>query len=224
MESNPSNGKQDLNDPPKIGRGALLHTDFWWSMLPDHERLNAGLLQEIRAHQAEEPRILSANNPGCWRGHRDYKNWPQLRDFATRKIKIIHDHYVKLGTSCAPLDGMQDDRFEFEFWANVNEPGSRNLIHSHSKWHWSGVYYIQGVDTGAIEFYSTPYLNQQVTLGLPFGQSFTAEPADGLLLIFPSYLLHEVRTNRSNKQRINIAFNVRINFDGWGGPGTDNGV
>jgi hypothetical protein len=53
-----------------------------------------------------------------------------------------------------------------------------------------------------------------VTLGLPFGQSFTVEPADGLLLLFPSYLLHEVLQNTSVHQRINIALNVRINFSG----------
>lgn len=217
MEANPGGGNQDSKEPPKIGRGALLHTDFWWSMLPNHEKLNENLLREIRTHQAAEPDILSINNPGCWRGNRDYENWPQLRDFVIQRLKIIHNHYVRLGTSCARLDGMQDDRFEFKFWTNVNEPGSRNLIHSHAKWHWSGVYYVQGVDTGAIEFYSTPYLNKQVTLGLPFGQSFTAEPADGLLLVFPSYLLHEVRANLSDKQRINIAFNVRINFEGWRG-------
>ncbi|MCH8307013.1 MAG: hypothetical protein IH930_02595 [Proteobacteria bacterium] len=221
MEANPRDQKKGYKDVPKMGRGALLHTDFWWSMVPDHETLNADLLQEIRAHHEAEPDVLSGNNPGCWRGHRNYENWPQLRDFVIRKLKIIHRHYVSLGTSCAPLDEMQDDRFEFEYWTNVNEPGSRNIIHSHAKWHWSGVYYIQGMDTGAIEFYSVPYLNQHVTLGLPFGQSFTVEPVDGLLLIFPSYLLHEAHRNPSDKQRINIAFNVRIDFEGGGEQTTD---
>ena len=60
-----------------------------------------------------------------------------------------------------------------------------------------------------------------VRFGLPFGQSFTVEPVDGLLLVFPSYLLHEVRSNPSNKQRINIAFNVRIDFEGGGEQTTD---
>ncbi|MFQ6006641.1 MAG: putative 2OG-Fe(II) oxygenase [Woeseia sp.] len=197
-----------------MGRGAILHTDFWWSMVPDCDNLNARLLEEILRHKEEEPTTAPGTNPDCWRGHRDYENWPYLCEYIVHKLRFIHGHYVNIGTSCSPLDNLPRDRYEFEFWTNVNEPGSSNLIHNHAKWHWSGVYYVQGKDTGPIAFYSTPYLNQQVTLGLPFGQSFTVEPSDGLLLIFPSYLLHEVSANPSDKQRINIAFNTRIDFGG----------
>lgn len=198
--------------PVQMGRGAILHTDFWWSSVPDCEALNERLLAEIRTHKSEEPDSAAASNPGCWRGHRDYANWPAIRDYVIRKLHEIHRHYVRIGTSCRLLDDLPDDRFEFEYWTNVNEPGSRNQIHSHARWHWSGVYYVQGKDTGAIEFFSQQYLNQNVSLGLPFGQSFTVEPSDGLILVFPSYLLHEVLPNPSERERINIAFNVRIHF------------
>tara|TARA_B100001939_G_C16936471_1_gene616225 strand:+ start:469 stop:1107 length:639 start_codon:yes stop_codon:yes gene_type:complete len=197
---------------PQMGRGGILHTDFWWSMLPDFEKINAQLLEEILCHKSEEPETRALSNPGCWRGHRDYRSWPYIRDFIIHKLKIIHRHYIGIGAPCTALDDFPNERFEFQFWTNVNEPGSNNIIHSHSKWHWSGVYYIQGRDTGKIAFYSTPYLNQQITRGLPFGQSFTVEPVDGLLLIFPSYLLHEVLINPSKRQRINLAFNVKIHF------------
>ncbi len=205
---------QQAGQTPRLGRGAILHTDFWWSTVADCDKLNAALLAEISAHKIEEPVTAAGSNEGCWRGHREYAHWSAIREQVLHNLKVIHRHYVKLGTSCRPLEGLPEDCYEIEYWTNVNEPGSSNLIHSHAKWHWSGVYYVQGLDTGAIEFYSQPYLNQNVTLGLPFGQSFSVDPSDGLLLLFPSYLLHEVAANRSLKQRINIAFNVRIHFDG----------
>ena len=210
--------EKKTSQPPgqtlQMGRGAILHTDFWWSTVADCDKLNAALLAEISQHKIEEPVTAAGSNEGCWRGHREYAHWPAIRERLLHNLKAIHRHYVILGTSCRPLEGLSEDCYEIEYWTNVNEPGSRNLIHSHAKWHWSGVYYVQGLDTGAIEFYSQPYLNQNVTLGLPFGQSFSVDPSDGLLLLFPSYLLHEVAPNPSERLRINIAFNVRIHFDG----------
>jgi ectoine hydroxylase-related dioxygenase (phytanoyl-CoA dioxygenase family) len=38
------------------------------------------------------------------------------------------------------------------------------------------------------------------------------QPSDGDILCFPSYLLHDVDINRSNRQRITIAFNAKIKF------------
>lgn len=196
----------------EIGRGAVLHTDFWWSKIPQADDINAHFLREIRQHQKAQPQTAAGSNPGCWRGHSSYETWDALQEFVIWNLKGIHRHYVNLGTSCRALDDLDDSAFEFEYWTNVNSPGSGNQIHCHAKWHWSGVYYVQGKDTGAIEFFSQPYLNQNVSLGLPFGQSFTVEPADGLLLIFPSYLLHEVLPNPSDRERINLAFNVRLAF------------
>ena len=212
MSDNKKIQKFEFQSVPHMGRGGILHTDFWWSMLPDFEQINNQLLKDILDHKSEEPDTDPLSNPGCWRGHRDYQSWPYIRDFVLHKLKLVHKHYISIGTACSPLDDMPDDRFEFDFWTNVNEPGSSNIIHSHSKWYWSGIYYVQGLDTGKLAFYSTPYLNQQVSKGLPFGQSYTVEPTDGLLLLFPSYLLHEVLVNTSEKQRINLVFNLRIDF------------
>ncbi len=195
-----------------IGRGGILHTDIWFHMLPDFDKINSELKKEILTHQMEQPQRDPMANPGCWRGSREYLYWRTLREHILANLRAIHRYYIDMGAPCAPLENFGDDRFEMNYWANVNKKGSTNAMHTHSKWHWSGCYYVQGKGTGKIALYSTPYLNQQVTYGLPFGQSFTLDPADGLLLMFPSYLLHEVLSNPSDRQRINIAFNVRIKF------------
>ncbi len=196
----------------QVMRGGILHTDIWFQHLPEATQINPRLKADILQHQIEAPQRDPMANPGCWRGSRNYQDWPVIQRHIIDTVKAIHRYYIQLGPPCAPLDNYPDDRFEMNFWANVNQKGSTNAMHTHSKWHWSGVYYVQGKGTGPIALYSTPYLNQQVTHGLPFGQSFTMEPTDGLLLMFPSYLLHEVLVNPSENPRINIAFNVRIGF------------
>ena len=40
--------------------------------------------------------------------------------------------------------------------------------------------------------------------------AFNFEPEEGKLLIFPSYLYHSVKANKSNEDRIVISFNVEI--------------
>ncbi len=195
-----------------IGRGGILHTDLWWSQIPEFSSLNHSLLAEIRDYQNSNPQRDPLANPGCWRGSTDFSSWPTILENAIGMLKSIHQHYIHTGAPCANIMNYSSDRFESDFWANINKPGSVNAIHSHSDWHWSGVYYVQGKDTGDIAFYSNQYLNQQTRQGLPFGQSFTISPEDGMLLIFPSYLYHEVLKNESDKERVNIAFNIRIKF------------
>jgi len=38
------------------------------------------------------------------------------------------------------------------------------------------------------------------------------EPNDGDILLFPSYLLHEVTINTSAKKRITIGFNIKLDL------------
>ncbi|WP_100642040.1 putative 2OG-Fe(II) oxygenase [Alteromonas facilis] len=200
------------NDRVMLARGGILHTDVWRAMVPRYEELNQQLKDQILTYQAEHPTIDPMANPGCWRGSSEFEGWDTLRSFIIDNVKAIHRHYINIGAPCAPLESFSTDKFEMNYWANVNQPGSANAIHTHSKWHWSGVYYVQGTGTGELALYSQAYLNQQVTHGLPFGQSFTIPAEDGLMVMFPSYLMHEVMPNLSDKARINIAFNVKILF------------
>lgn len=196
-----------------ITRGGILHTDIWISHVPDNQDLNRNLITSILNHQKNNPQIDSMANPGCWRGSSDFKGIETIIDNAIGMLKSIHMHYIHTGAPCTNIANFSKEKFSVDYWANINAPGSTNAIHSHSKWHWSGVYYAQGKSTGDIAFYSNQYLNQQTSIGLPFGQSFTVSPEDGMLIIFPSYLFHEVLRNESDKDRINIAFNIKIDFN-----------
>ena len=39
------------------------------------------------------------------------------------------------------------------------------------------------------------------------------DPTEGKVLIFPSHLIHEVRENKSNEDRISVSFNIRLSDD-----------
>lgn len=101
-------------------------------------------------------------------------------------------------------------------WVSINRKHCTHERHNHLPSTWSGVYYVQADNNdGNITFFNEhmksnwPYcstdLNNPLTRPI-----FTVQPETGLLLIFPSYLEHQVHENKTDNERISISFNYNI--------------
>ena len=111
-------------------------------------------------------------------------------------------------------------------WANVNRSGHGNEFHSHPGSFWSGVYYVDdgGIAAdpslgGELEFMDprgpgpamyAPHLAFAMPGGLSVGANETVPPKTGRLVMFPAWLLHQVRPYRGGAERISIAFNLSL--------------
>ena len=51
-----------------------------------------------------------------------------------------------------------------------------------------------------------------VSPNMPHSKMIAHEPKDGDILLFPSYLLHEVTVNTSSKNRITVGFNIKLDL------------
>jgi len=106
------------------------------------------------------------------------------------------------------------DFYITQSWLNVAKPGESNQAHFHQNSIIGGVFYIATIENDNIQFYNTKFT--------PHG-SFHFEPKEyniwnssnwffpiekNQLLLFPSWLEHSVKENKSDKDRISIAFNV----------------
>jgi uncharacterized protein (TIGR02466 family) len=99
-------------------------------------------------------------------------------------------------------------------WANVNAPGAGHRLHSHPNNYLSGVYYVR-TSAGA-ETISFLDPRPQTRIVRPPVTELTAENTeqvavtvrDGMLLMFPAWLQHEVGPNRSSRVRVSLGFNV----------------
>ncbi len=103
-------------------------------------------------------------------------------------------------------------------WAIINKKNSFNIMHNHQNCYLSASYYVKKPErSGNISFFDpvepktyrypekekgTFYSNQVVTL----------KPEEGELLVFPSYLYHDVEANLSNEDRVIISFNIDIGY------------
>jgi len=152
---------------------------------------------------------INLSNEGCWRGP-DFvvENYPWLESALRELIYKAHTQYITEDPTYkdyAQLDGTQVNG-----WINVNEPHSRNVMHTHYATY-SAVYYVQSTGTGKLRFCNPQLIMTNDRTDSPFSRNFYADPSDGDFYLWPSWVPHEVEPNFSNKQRINIAFDVYLN-------------
>jgi len=113
-----------------------------------------------------------------------------------------------------------------EIWGNVLQPGGRQSVHNHANSFISGVLYLTESDPSAQTVfirslgghdYVFSNVNARTELG-PFNADKWIAPAPepGDLVLFPSYLLHEVPPNRG-ALRVTLPFNaIPHRLESWG--------
>ena len=101
-------------------------------------------------------------------------------------------------------------------WVNINGRGAHNRRHVHADGiHFlSGVYYVTVPEnSGHIMFYDPrPTIIHSFADTRYYGQGipgvYPIQPKENMLLLFPSWLEHEVEANQTNEDRISISFNI----------------
>ena len=154
-------------------------------------------------------------NRGCWMGRPQENNGisPEMANLLITNILTACDQYLSYLPKPTNMNTLNTDyldktQWHVRAWCNVNESGSENFMHSHPGKVISGVIYFQAEGTGNIEFTPLNYLHKLSNPAWPFHGTSSYNPADGDMLLFPSYLLHVIHRNDSDKQRINMAFDA----------------
>jgi hypothetical protein len=100
-------------------------------------------------------------------------------------------------------------------WVNINKKFNKNErhCHMHPDTLLSGVFYVKYPEnSGLIRFYDPRghlIQNQKDYNYYYNGYAYNyIYPEDNLLILFPSWLEHDVDENKSNQERISIAFNI----------------
>ena len=101
-------------------------------------------------------------------------------------------------------------------WISINRQDGFHGAHSHMPCLWSGVYYVQALkDDAPITFIDANKKNNWPSAyGMFTGNqysspTFSLEPESGNLLLFPSWLEHQVEQQMvPDRERITISFNL----------------
>jgi uncharacterized protein (TIGR02466 family) len=198
----------------------LFATPILLSDLPDAAALNADLRALITKHEVAHPGTQHSNLGG-WQSDWDMDRWGGP---AAIKLLAIGRNIANQATTDR-LGNSVVITWKANMWANINRSGHGNEFHSHPGSFWSGVYYVDdgGIDAdpllgGELEFMDprgpgpamyAPHLAFG-KLGLSVGANETVRPKSGRLVMFPSWVLHQVRPYGGDAQRISIAFNLGL--------------
>ena len=120
-------------------------------------------------------------------------------------------------SSEAALNFLQIEYDNFQItgcWVNINPIGGINTPHTHPNNYLSGVYYVQTEEGADSIIFNDPRPQASVVMptvkeeSIYTGNEVVIDVKDGRLIMFPAWMSHGVPVNRSNRDRISIAFNI----------------
>ncbi|MEY4270133.1 MAG: hypothetical protein RLZZ58_1349 [Pseudomonadota bacterium] len=152
------------------------------------------------------------------RGYRGYTSYASLNDLPQRDpafadLKKRLDRHVRAFAAVCHFDLAKPLRLD-SMWVNILKPGGAHSGHIHPHSVVSGTIYVDvPPGSGALRL-EDPRLPMLMAAPLrtddapaadrPF---FFAEPADGTVFLWESWLRHEVMPNAAKQDRISISFN-----------------
>jgi uncharacterized protein (TIGR02466 family) len=206
-------------DGPKAA--SLFETLVVIDRIAEHDSLNHELKRVIAARRAQDQGV-QISNVGGWQSNSEMTRWggePALR--LLERIVATADAF----TVDIKADGPPRFRWSPEMWANVSPPGASNSLHLHPGCVWSAVYYVDDGYAGSTDralggelvFFdprmpairmNAPDLRFRRPGGTPDHHESMMRPASGMMVMFPAWLSHSVRTYRGAGNRISIAVNL----------------
>jgi len=195
--------------------------------VPEAVALNADLRRVIEQREQSQPSTQHSNQGG-WQSSWDMDRWggvPAIKLLAIGRNLANRVTMDRKGNLGGPHPGYVVT-WTANMWANINRSGHGNEFHSHPGAFWSGVYYVDdgGIADdeslgGELEFMDprgplpamfAPHLAYATPGGLAAGATERVLPKAGRMVMFPSWLLHQVRPYRGTATRISIAFNLTV--------------
>ena len=182
---------------------------------PGFEALNAGLLELIEMLGVED----AAGRAWCRNhGYRGYTSYGSLNDLPRRfpefaDLKRLLDRHAAAYAGALNFDLARKPRLD-NLWVNVLKPGGGHSGHIHPHAFLSGTVYLS-VPSGASSLkLEDPRLPMMMARPAVHADAPEPErpfvylaPAEGTILMWESWLRHEVPPNGAKSERVSISFN-----------------
>jgi uncharacterized protein (TIGR02466 family) len=208
--------------PPELVN--MFAVPFAFSRYAAHERLNPRLRNFILGEEktrAANPRPLTQRNAHVFESHFNLFRDP---DPAIQELKTFcWDQLLAVIGNLNGYDLPTLSRLQIfnDCWFHVTRRGGFFGVHNHPNASWSGVYCVDPgrhdpgqADSGLLSFInptitSVMHMDAGVArMRLPYANQIASiSLAPGQLVIFPSWVLHDVKPFAGEGERITIAFN-----------------
>ena len=147
------------------------------------------------------------SNEGGWQSN-DYDT------FTSTPLEDVCGGILDKSEEYGNIFGIENKPKIVNLWININPKGSYNRFHIHPDSRISGVFWIKSTDTdnsGPLVFMRENSYALETIAPIETKYSinrFGYVPLSNNMLLFPSYLPHQVLPNKSDEDRISISFNL----------------
>ncbi|MGH1539500.1 MAG: TIGR02466 family protein [Arenicella sp.] len=200
-----------------LNKELFFPTPVFFQDIADADQLNAMLKLRIQSWREREKKGIIRSNVEqmeAWHSPTTMLTMPEFHFFIKRITGIVNQVFVEQryheGFVAHPIN----------MWTNVNPKHAYNRSHTHPGSLWSGVYYVQTPEgCGKITF-TDPRVQAQVQhtavapgdRGSEHWSEVHHQAIAGRVILFPSWLRHEVAPNLSDLpspegDRVSISFN-----------------
>jgi uncharacterized protein (TIGR02466 family) len=206
---------------------SLFETPLVARMIPDHEALNARLTTTILDMERDPERYRDRRQWSTKFGALFESVWnffelpqPAIAELRQHCLALAYETVASFNEefwTSANVD-MLKLRTTIESWFHVTRNGGWHGYHKHANNSWSGVYFVrrgsQRADSPKNGFFRIHDPRANISMFhdmgmIPFSTGVVdIEPQEGKLLIFPSWLGHEVLPYFGDEPRITVAFNL----------------
>ena len=167
------------------------------------------LIDYVYNLQKQNPTGVDISNRGGWQSPtlNLSKDNDLLRNFLIECLSDIP--FIEKQTS-----------LQFDAWVNINKKGNHNIRHIHPTSNLSGVLWIKCPEKCGEIVFASPYefvgFKELESYSDKFKKennayiSYRINPKEGYMILFPSHLAHRVNENKSDEDRISIAFNIKF--------------
>lgn len=209
----------------------LFPVPFAFDTHPDHARLNPALRALFLARESEgqryaNPGPITLRNGQLFESHFHLFSWPEPEIQALRQFCMGH-----VARIAGELNGYDSAKracldIKTDAWFHVTRRGGFFGVHNHPLASWSGVYCVSPgqhdadqPDSGLLNFIH-PHVGQSMYLDAgnealrpPFCiQNYGLSLQSGQLVLFPSWMLHQVLPFYGEGERITVAFNCSMSL------------
>lgn len=202
----------------KLVKELFFPTPIYFVDLDNAGALNAYLKTRIYSWRDREPAGIVRSNVrqvGSWHSPTTMHSQPEFALFCNTITAQLNRIFAD------QLYSEQHTANCLNMWANINPNAGYNRSHTHPGSLWSGVYYVQAPRQCGRIIFQEPRPQAQVmlaeldstkTTGAEHWQEVFHQAKAGRLIVFPSWLRHEVEPNVTplkgvDADRISISFN-----------------
>lgn len=164
-------------------------------------------IKEYCYHLKDNTEGVTISNRGGWHSKEILQPLPDaLTELFTNFEGFVNDY-------CAQITGLTNLMLG-NFWVNINQKYDYNRSHDHQNSILSGVYYVDCEGDGVGNFVAERDDTAEFFLGTYknvsgfTGTSFSITPLTGFAFLMPSWVLHSVEQNLTDRDRISVAFNL----------------